>query len=511
MGQLAQSILRLTFDPLSHDAATAGVQLELHNGRRIHIWLSIRIVLADEAALHSLFCYKGAGGLKCCMLCTNVYNFRYVANREALLRIGGVDHTCSDVGELHLMTDATIRSIMARLSAARPIMTDARYEDLTKKLGWRLSALILDEVLSSKLSPTSVVMFDWMHVLFVRGVWNYHMGCLLVALRPLGVTASMFDAYVQAWRWPAHVGTLTGKDVFSEQRIKSCYTNQVLTCQASESLSLFPVIGNYAENGLMLNASAVIKDHARCLLHLVRVVGLIVYASRYTVAPDRMQADIKTYLESFKAIYGPENMQPKFHQLLHMPSFLHKHGVLPNCFVLERKHRAVKRFANQIQNTSRDYSTSVLREVTCRHIAKLQLPTARHFESDPCLIEPKTPSARVRDMLQAEFGNGNVMVSRTARFNKWEKVSQGDLVMYQLGTSYGIGRVVLLASIADDDESAVIFMIAGATILRVRDKDITIRLSGRNFMAVADDLLHTLTWRAHGDIIVALKPWSQLR
>ena len=114
-------------------------------------------------------------------------------------------------------------------------------------------------------------------------------------------------------------------------------------------------------------------------------------------------------------------------------------------------------------------------------------------------------------MLQAEFGNGNVMVSRTARFNKWEKVSQGDLVMYQLGTSYGIGRVVLLASIADDDESAVIFMIAGATILRVRDKDITIRLSGRNFMAVADDLLHTLTWRAHGDIIVALKPWSQLR
>ena len=57
------------------------------------------------------------------------------------------------------------------------------------------------------------------------------------------------------------------------------------------------------------------------LLHLVRVVGLIVYASRYTVAPDRMQADIKTDLESFKAIYGPENTQPKFHQLLHLPSF----------------------------------------------------------------------------------------------------------------------------------------------------------------------------------------------
>ena len=46
--------------------STAGICLELADGSIAHIWLQHGFVLADEAALHAIFNFKGASGLKPC-------------------------------------------------------------------------------------------------------------------------------------------------------------------------------------------------------------------------------------------------------------------------------------------------------------------------------------------------------------------------------------------------------------------------------------------------------------
>ena len=59
-----------------HDMRLAGITLVLFNGRSIHIWVRLRIVVADESALHAMHGNMGSSGLKICMLCSNVYNWR---------------------------------------------------------------------------------------------------------------------------------------------------------------------------------------------------------------------------------------------------------------------------------------------------------------------------------------------------------------------------------------------------------------------------------------------------
>ena len=50
------------------------------------------------------------------------------------------------------------------------------------------------------------------------------------------------------------------------------------------------------------------------------------------------------------AAYSGSLWKPKHHYSMHLPMQLRQHGVLQSCFVLERKHRIVKRFAHNTTN-----------------------------------------------------------------------------------------------------------------------------------------------------------------
>ena len=54
--------------------ASPGLQLDLHGGTPLRVLLTLGGMVADEAALHGVFCCKGASGLKPCFLCQNVFN-----------------------------------------------------------------------------------------------------------------------------------------------------------------------------------------------------------------------------------------------------------------------------------------------------------------------------------------------------------------------------------------------------------------------------------------------------
>ena len=69
------------------------------------------------------------------------------------------------------------------------------------------------------------------------------------------------------------------------------------------------------------------------------------------LAPARLQAAITKYLEMWVNAYGPENLPPKGHFINHIPFTLQWRPILA-CWLHERKHREVKRFANSYTNAN---------------------------------------------------------------------------------------------------------------------------------------------------------------
>ena len=88
--------------------------------------------------------------------------------------------------------------------------------------------------------------------------------------------------------------------------------------------------------------------HCMAFLALITVIETIVAAPRVKPSPEQLLAECERFLELFKQAWGCENMIPKFHWILHY----HRQQLL-NCFCLERKHRAPKRYAGDITNISK--------------------------------------------------------------------------------------------------------------------------------------------------------------
>ena len=84
-----------------------------------------------------------------------------------------------------------------------------------------------------------------------------------------------------------------------------------------------------------------------------------------------MQDDINGTLVLCEAADWRQIMHPKFHWLVHLPQYLQRWGVLLSCFVHERRHRILKRYADNTQNT-RTYERTLLSEATSHHLASLK-------------------------------------------------------------------------------------------------------------------------------------------
>ena len=119
-------------------------------------------------------------------------------------------------------------------------------------------------------------------------------------------------------------------------------------------------------------------------------------------------------------------MIPKFHWLLQ-----YHQQVLFNCFCLERKHRVPKRYANDLTNTSRNASQSLLMECTCHHLSQLKKPGTFNFAVG--LVNPRLAPKRLQKLVSEALHTGNVEVkySVESRFNKLGTCRKSDLVHFR--------------------------------------------------------------------------------
>ena len=95
------------------------------------------------------------------------------------------------------------------------------------------------------------------------------------------------------------------------------------------------------------------------------------------VAPTTLMAAIVKHLDLFIQVYGEDAVKPKHHYSLHLPLQLLIFGALLSTLVLERKHRAFKRYARGRTNL-RNFEVGVSQEVLCHLVWEL---TEKHADA----------------------------------------------------------------------------------------------------------------------------------
>ena len=260
--------------------------------------------------------------MKPCLLCTNVYaaDGRDIVARDATGT--SVPHTCADSSRLRLHTRATVAAVLRALSeqADQP-KSKGKLEELETRLGWRHDpgALLADGWLLPHVHPTLTCIFDWMHVVFVNGVFGAAVGQLMGfamnkdnSFKKRGFSYAAMNAAIEGFTWPKLVGK-GPRDVFSPKRAASHWEAAAFKASASEGLSVSPFMLYFVQQAAAAIHDAELTRHVLCFAMLCGIVQSLHGAHRGGVNTDALQGDINAFLAEFKHLYGEWAMAPKCH------------------------------------------------------------------------------------------------------------------------------------------------------------------------------------------------------
>ena len=506
MSAVMERALTVFFSTDSHNFASSGINVEFPDGGTALIMADIGIVIADAEALHAIYGCKGTSGLKPCLCCINVYNHNTPRRVVEADRSGmSVYHSCSDTGKLKFTTPAILLSIIQKLASAR----QSDRAELETNLGWKFMprGVMFNPVARQRMCPSTKVTFDWAHVFFVNGVFNSHAGLVLHKLRALRVNMDVFVQYVRSFRWPHAVSSsISPKDALSANRFKNSLAAKSLKATASEGLSLIPVMAMFFQHLALSHHDDEVRRHAACFVMLALVVSMIIRSGRGLTNHVVLQHRVETYLKEFVQLYGYAAATPKFHMLLHFAFYVR----ILNCLVHERKHKSVKRYANIHYNTRGDWDRSVLREVTCDHIARLVNAPMIKFSATPGLDSGRVPSAKLYRALVpliGRFAKDQVNVSRVARINMYEKVNIRDVVRIGTIEPAIIGQVKFHVSVTDGSVTQCVTIVEEFSVESTHPRFWKCRKSGNNTVVETGDIHCALIFGGNeGGVLTVLQP-----
>jgi hypothetical protein len=433
MSQIFGKLLKLFFSG-THKPATSGITLDSVNGAQFRLFYKLGMIVQDGDAHTKILCCKGDGGTKMCVLCSNLYS-----EKSGIIDEDGTDHlTCEIVHEadLHFASDSDIKGAVARLDAYSRTDDVESFKIRQQAIGFRQEqhSLLLDAELGAIVYPATQYVHDWMHCIFVHGVFNTIVWLLLETLTAAGLHSiwANIEGYLKLYTWPARVANANLSDVFGAKRKTSSRKAKFLKCTASEGLSLYSVLAFYVQKILLPLGLA--ADACKAFLALADCIELLqASAVRGVAVANELRAAIACFLNLGKLQIGwRSHMHPKFHWLVHLPRMLSAHTCLVTCWVHERKHRMVKRYAQDICNT-RIYERSVLAEVTCHWLADVKSDDA--FAVEPGLIKPHKARQQLKRQLEDILACNLqlCMTSLDARFSRFGACRRGDAVLLRNG------------------------------------------------------------------------------
>jgi hypothetical protein len=427
LSQMVGCILKQLFPKDGCNLTDTGIHLSFQDEEPIRLFAKFTTMVQDGGAHKEVWQCKGDAGLRMCIGCnvvlsnTNIMEF---CTSDKLVQ------NCIKASELTFAEDADIRDATNRLKrfhdAGHP-----EFENIERSIGLTYCAYMLlnDPALDDVIKPASQFMHDWMHGLFANGVFNLVMHYLIQSLEDEGVEVyDMMFAYIKEWHFPRRVGNQNLQETFNKKRRKGNRNSCKFRASASEGLSLFPILAFWATSMLIPLGKAVPACHA--FVAFCFMAECFTSVARASITPALLLFAIERFLELFKNVWGTDPFIPKMHWLLHYARELQQHGTLLACFVHERKHKHIRRYAVPTQNT-RCYERTVMQELTCQQLHDLQQPEC--FSTEVGLIQPKTCPLKAKTALCKVLGTipGDHIIrsSLMSRIGEFESCGRRDVVL----------------------------------------------------------------------------------
>ena len=446
LSQVMAAVLTAFFPSDGMNFQTTGVLLDFGEHGSFRVWARVAGFLMDGGAHKYVWHSRGDGASKFCLLCKN--EFSQVSN---MVDEDGSNLLCCNTlthAKLELSSSRDIRKVARYIEKRSPDaaahggvpMANPAFIALQQALGmtYHKHALLLNRRLDAFVQPVEAYMHDWMHAIFVDGIWNHCVFLLLESMIRAGYkdVYTMISDYIALWTWPCriHQSSSHFSSIFSEDRKDKHRKAKRIKCQASDGLSMTAVIALFTMNVLMKLTSCPMQE-CIAFLALVDLIEIIQAMGKKAVQPQQLLDCCESFLKHFKAAWGYEWMTTKFHWILHFKDQLERSplGKLLACFCLERKHRAAKRYAGDMSNTTRHNGISLLKEVICHHLGQLDDPVALSFAVG--LVNGRKPSKKVKQLLTTELDldteeADSIEYDINARFSPLGSCHKGDLVLY---------------------------------------------------------------------------------
>ena len=447
LSQLFACIIRLFFDSEGFNMNTVGVLLPFASGH-IRLFCKLKLVLQDGLAHKQIWHSRGDNASKMCLLCSNLVTSS--SNLVASDTTGQLKANVIEWKDLVLSRGVDIRNSARYLASMAATMPLGAFDELQQALGLthHPHGILLNTELDAVFDPTKVYCHDWMHCLFVDGVFNHVIVWLFEVFIQSGKPQvyQVCSNYISNFVWPARLHGTHLHEIFREERKDKHRHAGHIKAAASDLLSLVAVLALFTQTVLLTMEGIGAAAHGACFafLSLVEVIDLIRSAPRVTVAPAMMLAAVEKCLRMMSAEFGFDKMTPKFHWMLHFPSQLQKYKFMVNCFCLERKHRTPKRYCSEFRSITAGSSKSLLSEVTSHHLGQLSRPSAFGFQVG--LVAGKSASKQVKRTFLTSLcfdGEHEVRTAQVARHSYLATCARNDIVLIKEESRYRAGKVQL--------------------------------------------------------------------
>ena len=175
-------------------------------------------------------------------------------------------------------------------------------------------------------------------------------------------------------------------------------------------MSAAPAVRKWVED--VVKKKGLCPAHVESLLRCLDVLDLLSQVHTGRVTPKMLSDAIAIHYAAHVLAYGYTLFVPKHHYMLHIPAQLARFKMLVLCYVHERKHKILKRYAAPLC-PKKDNNRSLLEECTLAHLNSLQDPLLK-----PCLLETRKTNP---DVVAALKENGFASAESTRSDRKSAK------------------------------------------------------------------------------------------
>ena len=208
-------------------------------------------------------------------------------------------------------------------------------------------------------------------------------------------------------------------------------------------MSAGPVIRKWFED--VITPTELCPAHVESVLRALDVLDLLSQVHTGNVTPAMLADALAIHYAAHVEAYGYTLFVPKHHYMLHIPAQLAKFKTMVLCYVHERKHKIVKRFAVPLC-PKKGANVSLLEECTVAHLHAIQEPLLK-----PCLLEQVKANPDVVAALQQKgFASAETaQTGRTARVNG-RSIRKGDVALFSDGGDTFVGEVYWFAKVGSE-------------------------------------------------------------